>query len=356
MNIDETVLYKRDASGGIRVWTISAIDFTIVIRYGMIDGAMQEVYEDVCEGKGNRDEYEQLMSRINSRINKQIDRGYVYDIRKVGGKSSNKLGFPKPMLAQNLKSVSKQINFKSAFIQRKYDGNRCLIIKTQNGLIAYSRNGKIVNTINHILDDIDIPLDVILDGELYCHGVPLQTIVSWIKRKQENNKRIKYHIYDTICELPFSQRYRMLQGFNFGNNIKLVETYPIQDIGEAMSLFKEFRTEGYEGAMLRWGDLGYEDDKRSKSLVKIKDWEDDEFYVVDIHPSKDGWGILECLTKNGQTFRTSAPGSIPEKLEVYKNRSNYFGKYVTIEYAYMTKDKIPFHPIAKCWRDINECK
>ena len=35
--------------------------------------------------------------------------------------------------------------------------------------------------------------------------------------------------------------------------------------------------------------VGYEDGKRSGSLIKLKDWLDQEFKIVDVSASADGW-------------------------------------------------------------------
>jgi hypothetical protein len=113
---------------------------------------------------------------------------------------------------------------------------------------------------------------------------------------------------------------------------------------------KTFRKEKYEGTIIRHTPAGYEDGKRSKSLLKLKDWRDEEFLVTNILPSKDGWAILECVQSNGSYFTVTAPGNMAEKQEVFACKENYIGKYVTVEFAYRTQEGIPFHPIAKAWR------
>lgn len=40
-----------------------------------------------------------------------------------------------------------------------------------------------------------------LDGELYCHGVNLQTINSWVKKNRPESMQIKLHLYD-MPEVP----------------------------------------------------------------------------------------------------------------------------------------------------------
>ncbi|RLC99269.1 MAG: hypothetical protein DRI46_09770 [Chloroflexi bacterium] len=348
MDTTETTLYIRDNTGSIREWAIKAIDDLITIRYGQMGGSMQYQYERVSEGKASRSLDEQIMSRMASRISKQRDRGYVNSLDKVKDKTTNLLGLPKAMLAHKLRDV-KDIDFEGAYYQHKYDGNRCMITNQDGVNIAYSRNGKRVESIEHILQDIQLAPGEIIDGELYCHGYPLQTIVSWIKRKQENTIMLKYHMYDMVMDAPYAERLHHLDLIEYGQNIEIAPTTRIISLEEAMSYFRSSRDMGYEGGIIRWGEKGYEDGKRSKSLVKMKEWHDEEFKVIDIHESADGWGILECILPDSTTFRVSAPGSIPEKVHVLNNRDQYLDRNITVEYAQLTKDGIPFHPVATMW-------
>lgn len=348
-----TTLYCRDNNGGIREWSIERDEFDIVIRHGVMGGSMQEKREAVTEGKASRDIDEQIMSRMASRVHKQLDKGYVNSLDKVGEKAVNSLGLHKPMLAQKFRDV-KNIDYSNAFVQYKYDGNRCLVTMVNGEVIAYSRNGKRISTIGHILADIDIEEGETLDGELYCHGYPLQTLVSWIKRKQEKTLLLKYMIYDVISEEPFSVRLARLQTLSKGSSWEGVPTYRIEGEQAVRDFLGRARASNYEGAIVRWGDFGYEDGKRSKSLVKVKAWEDDEFEVVDIIPSKDGWARLVCDSRRNTEFKAAAPGSMLEKYRIMENKDDYIGKQVRVEFAFWTKEDKPFHPVATMWREKNE--
>jgi ATP-dependent DNA ligase len=108
---------------------------------------------------------------------------------------------------------------------------------------------------------------------------------------------------------------------------------------------------GYEGLIIRQGEYGYEDGKRSRSLIKVKKCFDDEFLVVDIHESVDGWAILECAVDNEETFRVSAPGSMADKFYVALSKDEYIGRFVTVEYFEITNAGKPFHPVAIGWKE-----
>lgn len=354
MNLDFTHLYIKGNDGNIREWRIGVDNYTIVIWHGVLGGSLQMVTEEVPEGKAGRTREDQIMSRLASRISRRIDMGYTRNLDEaMNNKATNRLGLFKPMLAQPFKNVPK-FNPYGAFVQRKYDGNRCIIGKVAGEIVCYSRNGKLIAAdLSHITSDLVLEEGDFLDGELYCHGEKLQTIVSWIKRDQESTKRLKYHVYDLISDDPYGKRLIHLVRKVQGDNAEIVPTEIVDGMEKIMDLHKVYLLEGYEGTIIRWSDSGYEDGKRSKSLIKLKSWMDDEFLVVNIHESKDGWAILECDVDEdtGQTFRVSAPGSIAEKIEILENSIDYIGKMVTVEYSALTIEGKPFHPVAKVFRD-----
>ena len=352
--IHETVtLYMKDNKGVVREWAISAIDQLITISHGQWGGALQYQTEFIREGKAARSLDEQVRSRIDSRVSKQRDKGYVddeFEARMVS-RPTNTLGLPKPMLASPIKKV-RDIDYTDSIVQPKFDGNRCLVYCEDGINKAYTRNGKGIDSITHILNDLVLEEGMILDGELYCHGVPLQTIVSWVKRKQFNTLGLKYHVYDVVAPaLPYKARSEIIRGLPIGDSISPVYGDPTSCKEDVFRLFREYRDQGYEGAILRWGTTGYEDGKRSKSLVKIKEWESDEFKVIALHKSRDGWAILECELPNGKTFRVSAPGSMEDKIYILAYPDHYIGKDVTVDFANYTEDGIPFHPVAINFRE-----
>lgn len=349
---NSTELFTVDNKGKLRTWKIEADETGYKIYHGIVGGAIQTKYQTVPHGKVNRTIEEQIELEMNSRINSQRDDGYVNTIEEAtSGKITNTLGMPKPMLAKTLNTDTIDLST-DCFIQRKYDGNRCLIYKDNGVTRAYSRNGKLITSIDHILNSIDIPNGRIIDGELYCHGETLQTIVSWIKKNQPESANLKYHAYDVISEEPFAYRQELLQQIHYSDQaIEIVPTQRVSTLEEIFKYFKQFREEGYEGAIVRTGLAGYEDGKRSASLLKLKEWQDAEYVVIDILPSKDGWARLVCQSVGGKQFTVTCHGTHEYKTYVLENKEAFLYKVITIECAYFTKDGLPFHPVAKGWRE-----
>lgn len=364
-----TKFFAKDQTGNIRVWSISGVIGTrpkdgsqfgnIKFQFGTVDGVQQEEVEWVYEGLQSRNLKEQILSRINSRIHNKKKLGYVDKIEDAQSNHRvNLLGLKRPMLAKKFKDESEKINWeKGVYIQPKLNGERCLINKCDGEVTAYSRQGIKFTTLDHIIDIVkQIPGDFTLDGELYTHGVKLQTINSWVKRKQENTKRIQYSIYDIVADSNYTSRKSILesiqQQIGFNDSVNIVPSFMVTSEDNAFWYRDLFIKDGYEGAMIRINEFPYQDGKRSKSLLKMKKALDGEFLVCDICDSVHGWAILMCATSDGKIFSVSAPGSIEEKTEIYLEKEKYIGRYCQIEFFEWTIDKKPFHPVALRFRDI----
>lgn len=313
---------------------------------------MQEKREHVPYGKAGRTLQEQIELQMNSRISRQRDRGYTDTIEQARKGAKNQLGLEKPMLAQRFDRV--KVSLDNVLLQRKLDGNRCCITKQNGKIIPYSRNGKIIPAdLSHITNGLNLEEGQTIDGELYCHGERLQTIVSWIKRDQEKTKNLLFHAYDLMDNRSYAVRmYDLISIIGDHKSANFIPTVRASGMDEVLSFHKNSISSGYEGTIIRLPEYGYEAGKRSRSLLKLKSFFDDEFEVVDIHESKDGWAILECTTEDGVTFRVSSPGTMEEKVEILDDAEYYIGRFVNVEYAQLTKDGVPFHPVATAFRDV----
>lgn len=363
MRVAPTVMYKQDVKGGIRMWSIEGKGKTIIIQFGQLGGAIQTKEEPVPVGKATRTPEQQLRARINSRIKLQMDKGYVFDLKEaMHNKPTNTLGFRLPMLAQRYDKVTLPGEF---YAQYKYDGNRCVIVKHEGCVTAYSRAGKTHKYIEHILDAAkDIPEGMALDGELYCHGQRLQTIRSWIARRQAANTRLEFVCYDHMGAGGYAKRLQELRQLELDHPIRLAPSVLLGGAEASPAALAKLMSaaiaSGYEGLIARHPHGVYEPGKRSKHLVKIKPGhmkeiplEEEEFLILDVVPSKDGWGILVCACRGGM-FRVSAPGQMHEKYKVMINKEMYIGKLVTVEFSHYTADGIPFHPVALHFREPHE--
>lgn len=344
-------LYKVDAHKQVRVWSIIAESNVLIIQHGVLNGTQQVVTEVIDTNQSGRTIGQQVTLAMQSRINKQLDKGYCESIEEAtSSQGLNASKLLRPMLAQKYKDV-KNIDWDSCFVQYKYNGHRLLVTKQNGELIAYSRNGKPINSIGHILKDLEwLPDGYTLDGELYFHGAALQTISSWISKNQPESQKLVYVVYDSILkDGNYGCRLRWLENSEVGKtspSICPAPTYKFSDSRMTLSdRLEESLANGYEGLILRHGSTGYEAGKRSQSLVKVKKCMDAEFCIVGVHQSKDGWAIFECMS-GANTFRVSAMGTIEEKHDIWLKHNDYIGKMLTVEFFEWTIEGKPFHPVA----------
>lgn len=367
----KTKYYAKDSHSTIRFWEIEGfvevkddrkigrIEWT----HGALHGETIGHYEVVPDGLAGRSIEEQVLLRVESRIHNKMKSGYTTSIDDARENlRTNLLGLKQCMTAKKYKDSCDEIVWKYGVkIQRKYNGFRCMINNTDGDLTPYTRGGLIIPSVGHITSRLEIPDGITLDGELYYHGVPFQTVSSWIKKKQPESKNLQYIIYDVMLDDVYSKRLDYLRNLDIWNdNIVLAETFEVYTEEDARLFFRQFREEGYEGAMLRIdGHIKsgkgmesykkvacYEDRKRSKSLIKMKEWMDEEFLIVGITASAEDLAICECITKDGKKFTVTAPGNHGDKQMILRNKDQYIGQYLQVEFAEYTVYGKPFHPVA----------
>ena len=298
----------------------------------------------------------QARMELTSRVKKQVDKGYVLSMDAANEPCTNNLGLLKPMLATPFDKIKpEKIQWAGALIQPKLDGHRALF---KDGVL-YSRQG-IELDMPHITAGINASgLDHLhLDGELYIHGYSLQELSGLIKKDQPGTEHVEYHVYDIIKDEPFSQRFATLvQAVIKGNQhsrVRLVDTFAIDDLEDLTQRHEEFRKANYEGTMLRFGDEPYRDGKRSRSLLKLKEFHDAEFTIIGVNegiPYVTGGGTYRVPVwvldaGNGETFTATAQGNMKEKDQQWTDREDHIGKKLTVKYHYLSKLGVPQLPIA----------
>lgn len=349
-------LYRKNRLG-VGSWKIWNESNTIVIAHTSTVGGSEIFHSEIVPcGLAGRSLEEQIASRIDSRVNHQRDKGYVDSLEQaMNSPLTNTLGMPPPMLAIKLRDMRGFPNV--GYAQVKFDGFRCLVTRDNSGqILCYSRQGKVLTALQHLAKAFEstLPEDVVLDGEIYQHGQSLQSIASLAKRLQLGTENLVYNVYDSVGTASFIDRWhsaREIVEEAANPNVKIVNNTIVTCEDQLWDCFAKFRANGYEGAMLRIDGPGYESGSRSRSLVKVKAREDGEFVVQDIIEDANGCGVLICKLDNGRTFRTSAPGTHSEKRHAFMNSPEYIGRKVSVEYANLTSDGIPFHAVATRWHE-----
>ncbi len=280
-------LYKYTTTGKIQEWTICVEGNAFWTIEGIKDGKLTTSEPTVCDGKniGRSNETtseEQALREAQSKFQHKLDKGYNEVL-------THEKKFFEPMLAQKYEKYADLCFKKATFIQPKLDGLRCI---NESGNMT-SRNGKPYVSVPHLTQNT-----ALLDGELYSHEYKsdFNKIVSLCKKTKptgedlkESAMMIEFWAYD----LPehqgvFSERYKELQRVvgDLGNSsIKVVPTYQVHSEEDVERYHTQFLEEGYEGSIIRI-DLGNYENKRSKQLLKKKNFFDGEFEIVNFEEGK----------------------------------------------------------------------
>lgn len=254
-----------------------------------------------------------------------------------------------------------KINSFPVYVQPKLDGIRALY----QGGNFHSRDCKLFSRdlLRHI-EHPDIVQNVVFDGEFYAHGASLQAINSAVavnrKLPTEFTERIKFHVFDcyvtTNPDLPFSQRLDYLQTIHShlhswkGWNV--VPTEKFDTIQLINNFHRNCLEQSYEGSIIRL-DSSYVQ-TRSWSLLKRKDFIDDEFDVIGYTEGTGKhlgrMGALACRTKHGEVFYVGGGFSDFER-DLWYGTNAALPKRIKVKFQKLTDGGIPRHPNFMCTID-----
>lgn len=355
-------LYKNHGKS-VGYWSIEVTDNAeLKIAHARTLDGKETVRLVQVEGKnlGRANEtspLEQAHKELEARVKKQIDKGYVQSLEAADAPVVNSVGLPQPVLATVLEKVKPEsIDWDNAYLQPKLNGHRCMF---KDGTL-YSRGGKEID-LPHILEQIDAEAlnNFHLDGELYIHGVPLQQIGSLVKKPREESKALEYHVYDCPMEgTQFSDRFvnSMLFLGSTTPKIEFVDTIKVTSLAEVHELTDQWVSEGFEGSILRHGTDSYEFGKRSRKILKVKNYTESEAEIV-------GWELKQPVIKEdgtrlqvicfvlrnnfgGDTFEVTAPGNEQQVHEQWRIAKSFVGKQMTFKYFELSDGMVPQQPIA----------
>lgn len=354
-----TALYHKDSKGNIRVWWMEREGSRYRTASGIHGGAITYSGWNQCFAKniGKKNETsaeQQAILEIEAQYKKKLARKYYENKEDAAGTK-----YIAPMLAISYKDYKKR-NF-PVYVQPKLDGIRAVV--TKDGI--FSREGKPLLGVRHIsaiLEDFfQVYPEIILDGEMYNHELKddFNSLTSWVKKESEHSHKIQFHVYDIINEeMPFSARTMLLAQFmrNLSHPwVYMVQTHLVMDEDQLDTIYARFLEDRYEGQMIRIPSGLYEG-KRSKNLIKRKEFQDAEFPVVAIEEGKGNWAGMAkrvvCRLPDGRTFEAGLRGTQDENRQLLARWiAEHKPKFATIRFQNLTPDGIPRFGVAVAFYD-----
>lgn len=344
----------------------------------------------VDKGKATRSVTEQVNLQFNALVKKYLDKGYKEwvgelnepDIRELlGDIKTGQDGIVKPMLAKQADKVANKFFEGDFYGSRKINGTRCLIF-VKDGEIHTSSRGAInydlaLFHITHhpkLVEFFNNHPEVILDGEIYKHGMTLNTISGLVRHQStvEETDVLEFYWYDVVdTNKPFADRLEDMEGYayelkllDFDPNrewneddlkIQFLPQIPISGWTTMMKYHDEYVREGWEGLVIRKASAVYGPGKRSNDMIKIKIYSDSEFKVVGLAEGlreEDMCFVME--TENGQQFKAKPIGDRKQKQWYREHVDELVGKMATVKYFEMSGkegSEVPQQPIFIAIRD-----
>lgn len=288
-----------------------------------------------------------------------------------------------------LPNILKHFDFsKGVYVQWKLDGYRCAARLQSDGKVILSSNSsKQFPWFSHLREQVKTFLStstweksgcIALDCELYVHvlqdekGKEVDSSARFstfqkicgISRLKPNpiEGQICLYVFDLIDngEKTQTERFQILKKL-FSNkkcpSIRMVKTHLVHSVKDVVYWHGKFAEEGYEGIIIRDQNLRYRQKHRSLKMGKFKYFEDAEYTVIDTFINsgveKENF-VWVCQTADGKEFKVKPKGTREQRLEWYKNRMNYIGRRLTVEFQEYTDDGVPRFPRGKAFRDAGD--
>lgn len=397
-----TYLLGKSSTGKFRWWSIECSElwddsvkgFILHRNYGQVYGKTTKSPDIIVnKTKQKRNWEEQWKLQYNSEVKKQLDKGYIEVckhpndcaeeelISLFGTLKTNQAGVIKPQLAKQADKVTnKKIFDKDWLISRKLDGTKALFYYRDGEVHTASRGGDTYDYSTAHLRDYP-PLvsffkrnpSITLDGEIFVRGKSLAQISGAVRmEKDTDNEWLQYWIYDCYDsnnpDLSAQERYNFLvEELNHKDNIFIYKSPEDDSIKDEVRLLyhghvsgwdnmkklhDQWVSEGFEGAVITDSEKSYKVGARCNNLIKIKEYQDDEFEITGISEGlREEDMCFTLVTKEGKPFKAKPIGTRELKQQYREQLSSLIGKFATVKFFYYSEDGIPLQPVLKTIRD-----
>jgi len=251
-----------------------------------------------------------------------------------------------PMLANKWEDRKKYIS-EPFYVQPKLDGVRLLVSK-DGGI---SRTGKIVPG-TEILGK-GLKEGQYVDGEAFDPNLSFEELTSTFKT---DPLKLKFHVFDFFdlkkLDMTFQERWEKVKSLK-NPHYEYVETTLVMLRDHVPMMHKKHVEEGHEGTMIRDRDSVYEVGQRSNYLLKYKDFQTEEYPIVDVKEGtgrEEGTAIWVCKVGE-QHFSVRPEGTLEVRRKFLEEKDRYIGKQLTVRFQNLTALGIPRFPVGVVVRD-----
>jgi ATP-dependent DNA ligase len=253
------------------------------------------------------------------------------------------------------------------FVSRKLDGVRCICFVHGDDIRFFSRNGKEFLTLGKVAEEIRRLgiTDLVLDGELCLMNEDgsddFQGILKQIQRKDHTIENPRYQIFDILQAGEFAGddesplfstridcRENWLGDLKSSTILEMLPQVRIKDEDSLDELKAQSKDSNWEGLIAR-RDTTYSSG-RSKHMLKIKEFFDDEYVVtgmilgpqrVIVNGKEVEEEMLSAVTidHKGSQVQVGSGFTIDQRRHYYRNMGEIMGATITVQYFEETTDQ-----------------
>ncbi len=257
------------------------------------------------------------------------------------------------MLAESYEKNMNYVNGKDFILTLKLDGCRCVMIKDDNDIKCFSRQGKAIDFLTQISDDMSKLPNGVYDGELIATGMFKsskdqfkQTMkLSRIKGEKIGLKFVVFDYIENISDfnnntstMTCIDRKELVKSHISKVELEYVEYLEPYYIGNDITKIQHYSdiatSHDEEGIMLNIADSKYEC-KRSKNILKVKVFKTCDILCTGV---EEGEGKLEgtlgkivCDYK-GFKLRVGSGFDDTTRNHLWNNPSEVIGRVVEVKY------------------------
>ena len=371
------ILFGKASNGAIKQWFITADGPDVVIYYGQVGGKVTEK-RTTSRGKniGRTNETtpeQQAVLEAESKWRKQIKKDYAESIEAIPESTL-------PNLATKLQDKAHTLDYgDDAGVDElvKLDGVRCSVFMRDGKIFFQSRGGESYPIIHGMAAELyetyffvsDNEYNVVVDGEIYCHGMHLEDITSAVKKHNKDTPRLKFYVFDLIDkskpEQIWSDRYDAYASVDT-TDLKKVEIVLASEVlceEDIYTRHDKYVADGYEGIVVRPHKGVNSFGNRTASFIKYKKRLDAEFRVVSMEEDKNCCAVPWCqvILANGEVdeFKAALTGTQERNRGIWKEYMSggcfvpADRQWLKVEFEAYSKYGIPAKPKGVCFRNCD---
>lgn len=292
---------------------------------------------------------------------------------------------PIPMALKPWKDFGDRLVY-PLYVQPKLDGLRMIaMLDTDGKVILKTRRRHDIPKFDKLKAELQYLYDqssdknIVLDGELYAHGMDLQNISGIVRAetgRDTEKDELQYWLFDCFCvkdsdgyttQDPFEVRINRLKQFitlcKRKSQIVLNETILCEADKDADQYYSRLVSNGYEGVIYKSNGKPYEysftKEKRSSWYLKRKQQFDSEFEIVSYTEGKGkdaGCVVFVLKTNEGIEFNSVPNGTYEYRKSLYQQCVNDFsqfkGKLAKVQFEDYSTEKVPLRNRMIMIRDL----